>query len=763
MSRLALLVVAAGAVPPAVHAETYWVSADGSAEWTACRGDSPLSGLDACSLATANREAGAGDTVQLRGGVYRGQQLNPQHSGRAEARLVFIRYGAEIVELNGEDRGCGIYIAGQDHITVDGIFVHDWTKGLVLYDGAEHNIIQNCEFLEMDAYTGSEITHLCVNPQGGSCDENGSVTGLPCSYNKILSNNFHDAPDTDNCRTEAYCEALSQQSCENDSGCWWVQTGGARTGWVDGVDTCTRNCGSQPDDALEIASGIGNVIQGNRFGNHAHSTLVIRGIWLPQYQRPYFEPAVADLTTHHSVIRANRFENGYRRGGATTYSGAWMLWEGNTFYDTCDEQADNPRAQSRNQDIAYAASGIQLSGTGAPDQVILRRNIFDHNGNVVAGGRKHMRIYHNTSYRSYRGVMSEAGDWTDNVVKNNIFAGLGDMLHPTQLQMAHIWIYPQGVDCSEATTVDACRDSDLHYGCVWEEGVCREQRVQGNDFSHNTFHPDSEYWRYRWTRRMAYAEFETVTADFHDNQIEAPGFVNAGTRNFDLADGSLMINAGAMLTTITAIEGNVVTVEDALYFYDGWGIPGEVGDTIASNGGGIARIIHIDYDTNRIELESADGFAVGDGLSDRPYGGTLPDIGAFERLNTGPELDGGNPSDAQAADHPLPEDGATDSSSSLSDANQSGPDRSGQADADAGASDAAAGGDSSAGNDALAGGSDTDGTDDASSDGSSADTRAAEIIVAGCGCNLSADPAATFAAVALLLVVPWVRRRTRRC
>ena len=95
-----------------------------------------------------------------------------------------------------------------------------------------------------------------------------------------------------------------------------------------------------------------------------------------------------------------------------------------------------------------------------------------------------------------------------------------------------------------------------------------------------------------------------------------------------------LIDAAAFLTTVNSVSGNVITVADAKYFYDGWGIPGETGDIIYDDDGNSARIQSINYDINQITLDSASGFTSGDKVTTVDYSGSAPDIGAYEYTGT---------------------------------------------------------------------------------------------------------------------------------
>ncbi|MDC0358474.1 DUF1565 domain-containing protein [Oligoflexia bacterium] len=94
--------------------------------------------------------------------------------------------------------------------------------------------------------------------------------------------------------------------------------------------------------------------------------------------------------------------------------------------------------------------------------------------------------------------------------------------------------------------------------------------------------------------------------------------------------GSPLIDAGGDLTfAVGSGSGNVITVDEARYFMDGWGLV--QGDKIVVGSNGAVGITAIDYQSNSITLDSSiswnnldsvnlDGFTVGAG----------PDAGAFE-------------------------------------------------------------------------------------------------------------------------------------
>jgi PKD repeat protein len=118
---------------------------------------------------------------------------------------------------------------------------------------------------------------------------------------------------------------------------------------------------------------------------------------------------------------------------------------------------------------------------------------------------------------------------------------------------------------------------------------------------------------------------------FRDNIELDPLFVDEEARDFHLKASSPMIDAGTFLTrALSNGSGVSLHVEDAGYFYDGYNIPGEVGDLIRLEGQEcVARIIGIDYEKNILELSQLLVWKEGQGVS-LYHIGSRPDLGAFE-------------------------------------------------------------------------------------------------------------------------------------
>ncbi|MFC1607776.1 hypothetical protein ACFL47_07370 [Candidatus Latescibacterota bacterium] len=106
--------------------------------------------------------------------------------------------------------------------------------------------------------------------------------------------------------------------------------------------------------------------------------------------------------------------------------------------------------------------------------------------------------------------------------------------------------------------------------------------------------------------------------------------------DFRLKHNSLCIDKGVYLTKIASESGTGTTfnVEDAGFFYDGWGIPGEAGDVIQLEGlAATAVIVSIDYIRNSITVDRSISWMHNQGLN-LAFSGSSPDLGAWEFEST---------------------------------------------------------------------------------------------------------------------------------
>jgi hypothetical protein len=110
-----------------------------------------------------------------------------------------------------------------------------------------------------------------------------------------------------------------------------------------------------------------------------------------------------------------------------------------------------------------------------------------------------------------------------------------------------------------------------------------------------------------------------------------PQFTDPDSRIFHLLSNSTLIDTGAYLTRAAAAgSGTSLRVSDASYFYDGYGIAGELGDVIQLEGSSqTARITAIDYATNTLSLGSSLSWSANQGVG-LAWKANGPDIGTME-------------------------------------------------------------------------------------------------------------------------------------
>ncbi|MGI5820023.1 MAG: PKD domain-containing protein [Armatimonadota bacterium] len=125
---------------------------------------------------------------------------------------------------------------------------------------------------------------------------------------------------------------------------------------------------------------------------------------------------------------------------------------------------------------------------------------------------------------------------------------------------------------------------------------------------------------------------ELADDEFMQGTIAAsPRFTDPDAWEHVPAEGSPLIDAGTFLTSaVTEGAGLRLEVEDAQWFYDGFGIEGERGDLIAvGSAENVARVVRTDYEADSLELDRPLSWSAGDPVS-LPWAGEAPEIGVFE-------------------------------------------------------------------------------------------------------------------------------------
>ena len=361
--------------------------------------------------------------------------------------------------------------------------------------------------------------------------------------------------------------------------------------------------GTSPADLINADFGDSygnhhNLIEGNEFNRSCHASVAM-------YEGDY------------TVIRGNTFINDFHTGIGP---GRNALVENNLIYDSGINIADNVTENVREK---VRQPGIQLNYPGN----IIRKNTFDNNGAGISVASllnwpeaNHNRYYNNTIHGSVHNIKGShtydhpiEKNMRDNIWKNN--AVTEAIPWPAEGEDAYSFYY---------------RPWFTGYGPFVDEW-----------HNNNCYSTEDEKYRYVDTT----ATLANIQSAFPDHfpgatniQVE-PKYTDTAGRDFTLQPDSGMINAGAWLTTITSSTASGVSsfvVADSRYFYDGWGTPGEVGDTIKTKNGQITKIQSIDYDTNTITVNPAINIIKNEGIA-LNYSGSAPDIGAYEYNGVSPQ------------------------------------------------------------------------------------------------------------------------------
>jgi len=347
------------------------------------------------------------------------------------------------------------------------------------------------------------------------------------------------------------------------------------------------------DNLLLIDSNY-NLVEGNTITEAGHS---IWGIRCGDY----------------NVIRNNFFSNTQQKIGEVYDCGDDTSAVANSFDSTKHNLIeDNVFADTSYYYSTSGGNGIQYAGQNG----ILRGNIFYEN-NVGLGMQiysdealynRYNRVYHNVFYNNGCGGISANGGSTNNIYKNNIlFENKGR----------------SGGDCAGVSPAQIIYRGTL--GGFLFEGNNIVNQVAGESVIQQ-FSGGANSLSY----------FESNYPSVFSNNVEFdPDFVDPANYDFDLNPTSPMIDAGVFLTyTTSAGSGLSMQVQDAGYFYDGFGMSGEVGDLIQLSGQtAAARIVDVDYDTDTLTLDQSLTWTAGQGVS-LAYSGDAPDLGAYEYVSS---------------------------------------------------------------------------------------------------------------------------------
>lgn len=360
-------------------------------------------------------------------------------------------------------------------------------------------------------------------------------------------------------------------------------------------------------DNLALIRSDRNLVQGNTITRASHTLWVIK-------------------CGNYNIIRDNYFYNELQKiGEAYDCDGVGTNHDIDaqdaTRYNVIEGNAFNYTPSSGDHS---AFAGIQY----AAQYGILRRNVFyDTTGPALSmtlyGGEAEYnrgnRVYNNVFHRTdFAGVTCPAAgyNWSDNVFKNNILVRSQFVRNDTRWNWyVELHGKPVQIMIGRLDGIRFERNNIFHS----QAGQTYTITYGSRDSSSNPPQHEVVWWQ------------TNHPAVFADNVELEPRFVNEDAHDYRLRGDSSMIDAAAFLTrTMMAGSGTSMRVEDAGYFCDGYGIPGEPGDLIQLQGQtATARVVAINRSTNTLTLSTSLTWSAGQGVALR-YAGASPDLGAFE-------------------------------------------------------------------------------------------------------------------------------------
>jgi len=360
------------------------------------------------------------------------------------------------------------------------------------------------------------------------------------------------------------------------------------------------------NDNVVLIHSDSNLIEGNRVTKGRH------GLW-------------SIRAGNFNVIRDNYFYNEIQKIGdiddaeknpPLQYDAAkYNVVENNIFAKTPSSGNSSPYA------------GIQFAGQNC---IIRNNQFYETVGPALdltiyyneARYNHSNRIYNNVFYKTdFAGIsLTSAAAYTyfvyDNVFKNNILANSIFVANDTR------WSFYTGVLSGKPVQLFTGRRDGFVFekNNLFNAGGGSEYLITNGTRGGYLTSPHNVAW---WNTNYP--------ALFKNNIENDPLFIDAASHDFHLQQNSPMINAGTFLTkTVGTGSGTSMKVEDASYFYDGFGIEGETGDVIQLEGDTkTARVIDIDYVNNILTLDQLLSWIDGQGVS-LAYNGSAPDIGAYE-------------------------------------------------------------------------------------------------------------------------------------
>jgi len=365
---------------------------------------------------------------------------------------------------------------------------------------------------------------------------------------------------------------------------------------------------NQTQDNLSLHVSDHNLIEGNTITHAGHTLWTIKAGNFNVLRDNYFYNPWQKIGEVYDAWGAG-FDHGFYVVNSTKHN----LITGNVFDYTPSSGNSSPYA------------GIQYAGQDG----IIRQNLFYD----TVGPGLSMTLYpdeakYNTGNRVYNNVFSQtdfAGismpgssyAFEDNVIKNNIMSNSSFVANDTRWN----W-YTQELDGRPVQLMTGRLDGFVFENNDLWAGQGDESYLLTYGTRSSSSNPPQQtvgWWEANHPELFA----ANSTAD--------PKFIDESGRDYHLQADSPLIDAGTFLTrTLEAGSGTAIPVADVSYFYDGYGIPGEIGDEIQFAGQTeTAIVVGIDYEQDILYIDRPMTWMDNVGVT-LWYTGEAPDMGAIE-------------------------------------------------------------------------------------------------------------------------------------
>ncbi len=567
------------------------------------------------TISKANVTLTAGDTVFFRAGTYQ-DVIYPANSGTSTAKITYKGYQDEEVLITGTPNQPGVVFLGyncnnsdwtaKSYIVIENLKIKNNylpttanCENIMIYGTNTHDIeIRNIEIVRNDSETeifnswvaGHRETGIVISKAYNNVVENCTISGLTkiglkissCANNNIIFNN-DIAYTFNNCIDIGDGDYTFQGNLIEDN----ILSDSLTS---DGIQF-------EPDYDLnpeeDDSSNQGVVIRNNIICYNAENALDLKG--------------TCRIVIEDNLIFGNYGNNnGYVN--VLTYDSSNNM----TYNDELGGPGITHGANTKSKDIIIRnnfiydnSSGIQVDkGYKVYNNVILN-NARNYAGSNSTNSRNDKPLYTGPVI-----VKSLAGT-NDACIKNNI---IGD--HPIS-----------EILFNSTLTHNLDINNNIYYNF--------DQVVFGDSYASNDWNALS------FSQWQSFLEGITGINGCEENSSVVNGpdniFINGSSRPVDEIQSynyspkllSAAIDEGTFLTfTNGSGSGSTISLEDAGYFYDGFGITD--GDTIQLEGQlKAARITAVDYTNNTITVDQTLTWSDNQGIS-LAYNGSNPDVGCYE-------------------------------------------------------------------------------------------------------------------------------------